>query len=89
MARSWKGTRSPDDVRERIHSDVPLGSDKAEAEAWLRREGIDYSDEGDALRFTLKGPPRGLFVGVTWLVAMQFPNGRLSAVTVEEGLTGP
>jgi hypothetical protein len=89
VARAWKRTKTPDDVRARIHEDVPPGSPKEDAAAWLEREGIEFSDEGDALRFVLNGPSRGLFVGVKWLVAMRFEGGRLAAVDVEEGLTGP
>jgi hypothetical protein len=89
VARAWKRTRTPEDVRERIEADVPPGSDKAQAEAWLRTEGIEYSDEGDVLRFTLKGPARSLLVGVTWLVAMRLSDGRLAEIEVDEGLTGP
>lgn len=89
MARAWKRTKTPDDVRARIHEEVPPGAAKQEAAGYLEREGIAFSDEGDILRFVLTGPSRGLFVGVKWLVAMRFEDGRLAAVDVEEGLTGP
>ncbi len=89
MARAWKRTKTPDDVRARIHEEVPPGGAKEEAAAWLEREGIAFSDEGDVLRFVLDGPSRGLFVGVKWLVALRFEGERLGAVDVEEGLTGP
>jgi hypothetical protein len=89
MARSWRRTKTPDDVRAQILGDVPEGSDKVDAELWLRNEGIAYSDEGDALRFVLNGPARGLFVGVKWVVAMRLRDGKLAAVEVEEGHTGP
>ena len=89
MARAWKRTKTPDDVRARIHDEVPPGSAKEDAAAFLTREGIEFSDEGETLRFVLNGPSRGLFVGVKWLVAMRFEDGRLAAIDVEEGLTGP
>jgi hypothetical protein len=89
VARSWKRTKTPDDVRAKIHEEVPPGSGKDDAVAFLGREGIAFSDEGDVLRFVLNGPSRGLFVGVKWLVAMRFEDDRLTAIDVEEGLTGP
>jgi hypothetical protein len=89
VARAWKRTKTPEDVRARIHEEVPPGAPKDDAAAWLGREDVDFSDEGEVLRFVLNGPSRGLFVGVKWLVAMRFEADRLAAIDVEEGLTGP
>ena len=37
----------------------------------------------------MKGPSRGLWVGIKWLVAIRFEDGRLVAVDVDEGEVGP
>ena len=52
MARGWKRTKTPEDVRARVLEAVPAGSAKSDVEAWLNDEGIPFSDEGDAVRIT-------------------------------------
>ena len=89
MAKGWKRTKTPEDVRARVLEAVPVGSERADVEVWLNDEGIPFSDEGDAVRMTLKGPSRGLWVGIKWLVAIRFEDGRLAAVDVDEGRVGP
>jgi hypothetical protein len=84
-----KSAKSADDLRAQLDERVPQGSTRDEVVAWLRAAQIDFSDEGDALRFTLRGPNRGLFVGVTWMVTLVLTNERLTRIVVDEGLTGP
>lgn len=89
MAKGWRGADTADEVRAAILGDVPHGSSRERVAAWLAAEGIEYADRGDEYAFRLKGPSRGLFVGVTWLVSLSFDGDALAGVEVSEGKTGP
>jgi hypothetical protein len=84
-----KAAKSPEELTAQLEDRLPQGSTRDEVVAWLRAARIDFSEQGDNLRFTLRGPARGLFVGVTWMVTIVLTNERLSRIVVDEGLTGP
>ena len=84
-----KRAKSAEDLKAALYQRLPRGSTLDEAMAWLRAEQIAFADEENDLRFTLRGPSRGLLVGVTWIVTLDFADDRLSEVVVQEGLTGP
>jgi hypothetical protein len=84
-----KGAQSAEELTAQLEEILPSGRTGDEVIAWLRSAQIDFSDDGDVLRFTLKGPARGLFVGVTWVVTLRLAEQRLAGIDVDEGLTGP
>jgi hypothetical protein len=89
VASGWRSLQTPAEVRDELLSEVGEAADKPAVERWLQREAILFSDYGDRLRFTLKGPAKDEWVGVTWVVAMRFSAERLDGIDVDEALTGP
>jgi hypothetical protein len=89
--RSWgESFQSEGDVRREIANELPMGSEARQVLAYARSRGLECSEPTvSEIVCSSPAPPLSALVARKWLVDMQLSDGKLSGVSVTQGLTGP
>ena len=89
--RAWgESFQSEADVRQELARSLPPGADASAVLAFARARGLECSEPTvSVIRCTSPAPSPSLFVARTWLVDLAFTEGKLSSVSVTQGLTAP
>lgn len=88
---NWKGKHDEAEVEQAVRAGLPEDATPDDVHAFGRANGMDCEGPDEDGPLVCRAPARsGMpLIAAEWIVAFDFDGGRLTAIRVKKGLTGP